>query len=169
MCYRILPSACFPEVVPYNIQVGTKLGGIMADRDGWVSDEDLNAAKNMEHMVYGTDAVTGKKTRQLSAAFARTQAAKVFQENAASAALTIARIAQHGSNENIRLKAATYITDRVMGRIPDANAAAGEDSPLEKMLQDLHSDLEVNKAASAPTPYPISGPEDAATPEDLGD
>ena len=48
---------------------------------------------------------------------AQNAARKLFYETAAQAAATITQIAQHGTTERVRLDAAKYVVERVLGRL----------------------------------------------------
>lgn len=67
---------------------------------------------------------------------------RIFKENAAAAAQTIANIALFGRNERVRLAAAQYVVERVVGRVQD-NPPAPKDDPFSALRDDLE------KAASA--------------------
>lgn len=56
-------------------------------------------------------------------------AQKEFVRSAKAAAQEIVAIAQHGSNDRVRLDAAKYIIDRALGRIGEAKPAATENDP----------------------------------------
>lgn len=72
--------------------------------DTWVPD-DAVAALAMERTFHNeTPAVMARR---------------LFQENAANAAAAICHIAVHGTNERIRLDAAKYVVERVLGRVGD--------------------------------------------------
>jgi len=91
----------------------------------WVS-EDALAALNMEKQVHSDED---------NAALAR----RIFMEQAPLAASRIAHLAAHANSEQVALRAATYITDRVLGKI-------GEDTdgvdPLAQFLADMTSNAE---------------------------
>lgn len=61
---------------------------------------------------------------------------RIYDENVVASALAISHLAIHSPNEKIRMDAAKYVTERVMGRIGDEKAT-GEDNPLEKLLADI--------------------------------
>ena len=65
-------------------------------------------------------------------------AARIFDENTVPAALALVHLAQHSPNEKIRMDAAKYVLERVMGRLGD-EAKSGADNPLEKLLADIVS------------------------------
>jgi len=61
---------------------------------------------------------------------------RIYDENVVASALAISHLAIHSPNEKIRMDAAKYVTERVMGRIGDEKATEG-DNPLEKLLADI--------------------------------
>lgn len=63
-------------------------------------------------------------------------ATQKLKNSAAYAADAIIHLAIYSENESIRLKAATYITDRVMGKITDQPLGAGSKGDLLKQLLD---------------------------------
>jgi hypothetical protein len=67
-------------------------------------------------------------------------ARRLFKENAPTAALSIIRMATHGSTERIKLDASKYILERVLGKIGED----GEEiiSPIEAVLNNLTRDAE---------------------------
>jgi L-rhamnose isomerase len=60
---------------------------------------------------------------------------RLFKENADGAAMSIVHLAHHATNENVRLKAAQYVTDRVLGRLQDASALGDED-PFVRFMKE---------------------------------
>jgi hypothetical protein len=60
---------------------------------------------------------------------------RLFKENADGAAMSIVHLAHHAVNENVRLKAAQYVTDRVLGRIQDSTALSDED-PFVRFMKE---------------------------------
>lgn len=64
-----------------------------------------------------------------------TTAKRLLQENLVPAVLAIAHLAVHSPNERIRLQAAQYIADRVLGRITDAGTL--EADPFDSFLRKL--------------------------------
>jgi hypothetical protein len=67
-------------------------------------------------------------------------ARRLFKENAPTAALSIIRMATHGSTERIKLDASKYILERVLGKVGDD----GEEiiSPIDAVLNGLTRDAE---------------------------
>jgi hypothetical protein len=63
-----------------------------------------------------------------------TQARKIFTENAAMAAASIVHLAAYAGNESTRFRAATYITDRVLGPVTSASNGEGNEDPFEALL-----------------------------------
>ena len=114
---------------------------IVSDRDGWVSDADLSAATELAKSVYGANA---SSTSGISAAFAKEQARKIFEENAATAANTLVHLAKHGQNENVRLRAAESILNRALGTpIP---AGKGDNvGELDKLFEALGDSEDTNQ------------------------
>lgn len=90
----------------------------------WVAD-DVYASLNMERQVRGEG---GKELShaQLSR--------KIFEENAPLAAARIAHLAAYSPSDSVALRAATYITDRVLGKIGEDSEVA---DPLEAFLADM--------------------------------
>jgi hypothetical protein len=69
------------------------------------------------------------------------QAKRIFKENLPLAAQSIAHTAAYSPNESVRLKAATYIVERNLGRLVDANALSTDD-PFELLLADCVAELQ---------------------------
>jgi hypothetical protein len=67
-------------------------------------------------------------------------ARRLFKENAPTAALSIIRMATHGSTERIKLDASKYVLERVLGKVGDD----GEDviTPIDEVLKGLVHDVE---------------------------
>lgn len=63
-------------------------------------------------------------------------AKNIFDENLVPAALAIVHLAQHSPNEKMRMDAAKYVLERIMGRIGDPPRESAE-NPLEKLLADI--------------------------------
>lgn len=97
----------------------------MYNDPNWVSDSVMQAL-NMEKQVHGDTS---------NAALAR----RIFEENAPIAAARIAHLASNAASEQVALRAAQYITDRVLGKV-------GEDQdvrdPLEQFLADMAQNAE---------------------------
>jgi hypothetical protein len=91
----------------------------------WVS-ESVIAALNMEKQVHGDAS---------NAALAR----RIFEENAPIAAARIAHLASNANSEQVALRAATYITDRVLGKVGDDSDVK---DPLEQFLADMATNAE---------------------------
>lgn len=61
-------------------------------------------------------------------------ARRLYERNVPGAARSIINLALASSNDAIRLKAAMYVTDRALGRIPDAKTDKfDEDDPYAKL------------------------------------
>ena len=65
----------------------------------------------------------------------RTLSERLLKENAPQAALAVVHLAQNAQNDTVRFKAASYILDRVMGRVGPDGFFDGRD-PFEKLLAD---------------------------------
>jgi len=89
----------------------------------WDADEALNALK-METDVHGRDETEAECSQRL------------LMENAPRMVLAICHLGQHSTNEQTRLRAATYVVDRVLGRIADSNPLGNED-PFLKIAKAL--------------------------------
>lgn len=100
------------------------------DYEHWVSDEDLQAAMQMEQTVFGRDLSSGA-SKQL--------AKQLFQENAAAAAQSIIKTAIHGSTEKVRFDAAKYVLERALGPVSNVGKDEGEGKlePLEAAVAEL--------------------------------
>lgn len=100
------------------------------DYDHWVSDEDLQAAMQMEQTVFGRDLSTGASV---------SLAKRLFKENAAAAAQSIIKTAIHGSTEKVRFDAAKYVLERALGPVSAVgkDEGDGELPPLEAAVQKL--------------------------------
>jgi hypothetical protein len=94
--------------------------------DDWVSQSDLTDALNMEHQVYGKE-LTGSQSKHI--------AQRLFEENAAQAAMSIIHVATHSTNDGLKLKSAQYIIDRALGKIGDKQDGAQD--PLEALLTSM--------------------------------
>jgi hypothetical protein len=105
----------------------------------WVSDEELQAAMEMERTVFGRDLSSGASLKV---------ARQLFQENAAAAAQSIIKTAIHGSTEKVRFDAAKYVLERALGpasqQPPDDS-----DKPLEAAMKALMGNS-VSKGADHP-------------------
>lgn len=73
--------------------------------DTWVPDEAI-AGLVMERRVLGDESQ-------------ESQARRIFSETAAAAAASICHMAVHGTNERLRLDAAKYVVERVLGKAGD--------------------------------------------------
>jgi hypothetical protein len=123
----------------------------MTERDGWVSDADLQAASSLASQVYGSNA---SSTTGISAAFAKRQAKTIFEENAAMAAKSVVHLAQHGQNENVRLKAAEMILNRALGVVAKADDGATDrlDELFEKLSENDEDDFsDASPGSDAPS------------------
>jgi hypothetical protein len=129
----------------------------MSDRDGWVSDADLSEATALARSVYGANA---SSTSGISAAFAKEQARKIFEENAAMAATELVRLAKSGQNESVRLKAAESILNRALGTPVPSSAMGNNEGALDKLFDALGD----NDTSDHPHPdyATASGPYDDA-------
>jgi type IV secretory pathway VirB4 component len=119
----------------------------MSDRDGWVSDDDLSEATTLARSVYGENA---SSTSGISAAFAKAQATKIFEENAATAAQTLVRLAKSGQNENVRLRAAESILNRALGTPISADKNGNDKNKLDELFEALGE----NDGTSPDTSHP---------------
>jgi hypothetical protein len=92
--------------------------------DGYPSADDIEGLAKLETSVFGGPG--GKSAKDLAKA--------VFERNAVSAAMTISNLALHAVNENTKLRAAQYVTDRVMGPLTAANSTPpGEDALMDAL------------------------------------
>ncbi len=64
---------------------------------------------------------------------------KLFKEALPEAVLILCKLSREASSEGVQLKAATYVTERVMGRLQDVNAAGMVD-PLIEMVSAILAD-----------------------------
>jgi len=92
----------------------------------WDPDEALKALE-MESDVHGEETQAQCAER-------------ILMENAPRMVLAICHLGQHSSNEQTRLRAAMYVTDRVLGRIADSNPLGNED-PFAKIAKALASPI----------------------------
>lgn len=97
------------------------------DYDHWVSDEDLQAAMQMEQTVFGRDLSVGASV---------SLAKRLFKENAAAAAQSIIKTAIHGSTEKVRFDAAKYVLERALG--PVSQVGKDEDGELDPLEAAVH-------------------------------
>jgi len=114
----------------------------MADRDGWVSDDDLSEATQLARSVYGANA---SSTSGISATFAKAQASKIFEENAATAATTLVTLAKSAQNESVRLKAAESILNRALGTPVSADKLGDQTGQLDKLFEALGDSEDTNQ------------------------
>jgi hypothetical protein len=92
----------------------------------WMPEEVL-ASLNLEQRVHGDELSHSALSR------------KIFEENAPLAAARIAHLAAHANSEQVALRAATYITDRVLGKVGDDSETV---DPLQKFLDDMSANAE---------------------------
>lgn len=59
---------------------------------------------------------------------------KLFKESLPEAVLVLCKLAREAQSEGVQLKAATYVAERVLGRLQDINPAGMED-PLVEMVK----------------------------------
>jgi len=72
-------------------------------------------------MAYDPEALDGLRMEQdLTGATDAELANEIFSQNAARAALKITHLAFNSANEQLQYRAATYITDRVLGPVKSA-------------------------------------------------
>lgn len=94
------------------------------NEDTWVPDDALRALQ-ME--------------RDLSPSETQGELAnRIFRENAPAAAASIVHTALHGTNERIRLDAAKYTVERLLGRVGDGNPSAAA-NPLDAFINALEN------------------------------
>lgn len=119
MSYRYLPQRCVTHGESgYNRGMSDDA---ILDRLGkayepspQISDDDLAALQG---------AVNHGKT-----------AARIFREGAPAAAREIVRLASNAANERVRLDAAKYVTDRVLGRAGELKASDEDATPWAGIL-----------------------------------
>ena len=70
------------------------------------------------------------------------QARRIFIQHSPVAAMQICRMATNATSERMRFQAATYVLDRSMGRLQDANHAPA-DSPLDIMMREIVSETDL--------------------------
>lgn len=68
-------------------------------------------------------------------------ATTIFKRGVLGAAQTIVDLALMGSSERIRFQAATYVVERVMGRIQD-NPPKSDDAPYDTLLAECVSSID---------------------------
>ncbi len=64
---------------------------------------------------------------------------RLLKEALPEAVLMLTKLSRQGESETVQLKAATYITERGLGRLQDVNALVQED-PLIKLVKAAHVD-----------------------------
>jgi hypothetical protein len=64
------------------------------------------------------------------------QTRRIFQERAPQAAVTICKLALHSPNERVQLQAATYVVERLIGRLAD-DIPATESNPYEDLMREI--------------------------------
>jgi hypothetical protein len=57
--------------------------------------------------------------------------------------VSIVHIALYGSSERLRLDAAKYVTDRVLGRVGD-DVIIGKNSPLDQLIMNMQKAAEAH-------------------------
>jgi hypothetical protein len=62
-------------------------------------------------------------------------AMSIFRQNAVEAAKAICKLATHSTNDRIRLDAAKYVSDRVLGRISEARPTDAAGAPWESVYE----------------------------------
>jgi hypothetical protein len=97
-------------------------------------DEYWDPDKALESLKLEGDVFDGKTQKQI--------ASDIFKENSPLAAQAIVQIALHDPDSRRRLQAATYITDRVLGRVGEEKTESGEVDPLEAFLADTVNEIE---------------------------
>lgn len=112
------PTSNTDELTPYS-----RSGKPMSY---WDSDEADQAVK-MEKSLNPTE-TSAQLTQRL------------FEENSPQAAMTLIHLSQHATNENTRMNAAKYVTERVLGKVGDG--VIEEETPLEKVVKEMHVRLE---------------------------
>jgi hypothetical protein len=114
-----------PEAASHNPPVAPPEGGPAFGRKvnrGELSDAEVEAM-TLEGQLYAGETVE-QHTR------------RVFQENAVRAAQEIVNLSQWATSERVRLDAAKYVTERVIG--PVGKEAEGEEAaPWEDLYKDV--------------------------------
>lgn len=64
----------------------------------------------------------------------------IFKQGVLGAARTIVDLALAGSSERIRFQAATYVVERVLGRVQD-NPPKSDDEPMDELLAECVSTM----------------------------
>jgi hypothetical protein len=95
----------------------------------WLPDEAVEAL-NMDRSFHPEESLAETARR-------------IYHENAPAAATSVVHIALYGSNERVRLAAAMYVTDRVLGRVGE-DVNVGKDSPLDLMIKNMQKAAEVH-------------------------
>jgi hypothetical protein len=91
--------------------------------DQWdFSEDELKAAMDLEKQAFGTGVGAEKPIET---------AKRLFEENAADAAMAIIKICKHGSTDRIRFDAAKYITERALGPVAKDAAPALDDELMK--------------------------------------
>lgn len=99
--------------------------GLSLNPEAFVTDEDASALE-MERTILREDSAEDTMRR-------------IFRENAAEIALGIVKIAKYDGNGNTRLRAAQYVTDRILGRIGDD---LGEADPIKEFVGSFIKNVE---------------------------
>jgi hypothetical protein len=92
---------------------------------------DKLTRKDLDDLV-----IDAQRSGKPDTAYAQT----IFKRGVLGAAQTIVDLAVAGSSERIRYQAATYVIDRVMGRVQD-NPPKNEDEPFEKLMAECVSSI----------------------------
>jgi hypothetical protein len=71
-------------------------------------------------------------------------AQRIFRQAAPASAKAIVDIALNGMNERTKLQAATYVVERLMGKVPDAGSAGSGNDILASVLADMEQELKAN-------------------------
>jgi hemin uptake protein HemP len=106
-----------------------------------VTDEELES-------LVPTDAERIKMELELTNETDAQMAQRIFKEHAVLAAQAIVTIAVHGATERMQFQAATYVVDRVLGRIQD-NPPKADADPYELLVSEVVRYVE--QAATSPT------------------
>ena len=72
-------------------------------------------------------------------------AQRLFAEHAVAAAASICQLAIYGNSDRIRMQAATYVVERVLGRVQDNPPKGADVDPYEALMAECVKYIDENK------------------------
>lgn len=103
--------------------------------------EQLTEAQ-IQALVDDPTPIDGETTAQM--------AQRLFAEHAVGATASICQMAIYGQSERIRLQAATYVVERVLGRVQDNPPKGADVDPYEALMAECVKFIETETAEDKP-------------------